>query len=658
MTLVFRNLLEHPDVQGILVRVDRPDGVRPRGRAGERSSARAPIGIFEVDLDDRCTFVNPAFERLTGLAAHDALGDGWRRSCIPTISRRCGPAPDATECDEPCVVELRISRRRSSRGGSARGRSRCAARTASSPATSARSKTSTERKVLEERLEHDATHDRLTGLGSRALLVEQVTCGAGADPTRRARRRVVVHRPRRVQARERHARPRGRRRTARAGRAAARGASVRDADVCVRLGGDEFVVCCIDVGSPADQSTLLGRAVARMRSPNRTTCTVTKCSSARASASRPRTAKTRSSVDQLLSNADIASYRAKRLGRGRVEIFDDELRRRLARGPAHRAQRRPAARRAARCRSCARRSCISRTESVVGFDCAVDWDARRTSTSRRRDRARRRRGGDVARRSTSRSSARCSPSSRSGSGARRARSFPALQRRADPRRARSSPVLPEMVRDMLTRTRVDAVAVLARDPGSRGRARLRRRVAASSSALDELGVGVALRDFGSAVSSLEQLRRLPTPTMTRRPDRSSRRCTATTRTTATATLLAAIVQYARALGRIVVAFGVQDEAHTRAAARARAAASASVPAFGPRAARPTRSRRFSQRRRVALRRDHHVSGAALTYRVGRWPAAARTPIPPSTSRCSRASIPCASGRACTSDRPVRPACTT
>ena len=77
-----------------------------------------------------------------------------------------------------------------------------------------------------------------------------------------------------------------------------------------------------------------------------------------------------------------------------------------------------------------------------------------------------------------------------------------------------SPVLPELVRDMLVRSRGQRrrccwlgvpEAAVAHDLEAASRVVV---------ALDELGVGVALRDFGSAVSSLEQLRRLPAPTMT------------------------------------------------------------------------------------------------------------------------------------------------
>jgi EAL domain-containing protein (putative c-di-GMP-specific phosphodiesterase class I) len=143
-----------------------------------------------------------------------------------------------------------------------------------------------------------------------------------------------------------------------------------------------------------------------------------------------------------------------------------------------------------------------------------------------------------------------------------------------------SPLLPELVRDMIARTRANPAqcwlgipeAAVADDLDATS------QVAA---ALDELGIGVALRDFGSAVSSLEQLRCLPTPTITiagvlveavADPDGEAR--------AAGIALLAAIVQYAKALGRIVVAFGVQDLAHAERL-RDLGVEFGSGPAFGP-----------------------------------------------------------------------------
>ncbi|MDP9334817.1 MAG: EAL domain-containing protein [Actinomycetota bacterium] len=110
-----------------------------------------------------------------------------------------------------------------------------------------------------------------------------------------------------------------------------------------------------------------------------------------------------------------------------------------------------------------------------------------------------------------------------------------------------SPVLPELVRDLLARSEVTPSrcwlgipeAAVAHDLEAASRVVI---------ALDELGVGVALRDFGAAVSSLERLRHLPAPTMTIAGPLVAAVRDAGEPNDAGTALLAAIVEYAHALG--------------------------------------------------------------------------------------------------------------
>ncbi len=75
------------------------DAVRWRTFVGE-----SPIGIIEVDLDDGCTFVNPAFERLTGLSTDEALGRGLM-SVIASedVARVRAQQRDSSAC-ELCIL--------------------------------------------------------------------------------------------------------------------------------------------------------------------------------------------------------------------------------------------------------------------------------------------------------------------------------------------------------------------------------------------------------------------------------------------------------------------------------------------------------------------------------------------------------------------------
>ena len=68
----------------------------------------------------------------------------------------------------------------------------------------------TDRKLLADRLAHDAAHDSMTGLLNRASFTERVS--AALADARRPRGRGAVHRPRPLQGRERQPRARGRRR--------------------------------------------------------------------------------------------------------------------------------------------------------------------------------------------------------------------------------------------------------------------------------------------------------------------------------------------------------------------------------------------------------------------------------------------------------------
>ena len=75
----------------------------------------------------------------------------------------------------------------------------------------------------EERMRHDALHDPLTGLANRALCRERLIHALARSQPRRRRGVRAVHRPRRLQGRQRPLRPRrGRRAADRAGAAAGR----------------------------------------------------------------------------------------------------------------------------------------------------------------------------------------------------------------------------------------------------------------------------------------------------------------------------------------------------------------------------------------------------------------------------------------------------
>jgi diguanylate cyclase (GGDEF)-like protein/PAS domain S-box-containing protein len=541
---------------------------------------------------------------LTGLPAEQALGRGWSSVIGPDDMQRLREQQHSARTGDAAAAATACELRISVPDGSSRWVSvRSVPLRGSGGAVKGFLGTLedvTERKRLEARLEHDATHDRLTGLGSRALLVEELTAAlarrrrGGADVSllfidldgfkrvndmlgHAAGDELLVQVAKRLRD------------------------ALRGGDLCVRLGGDEFVVCCpaVDdsgvatsaVDAPARALALAERLLDALNEPydvhGHEMLVGASIGIAGTSGDDP------VSVDQLLSNADVAAYRAKRMGRGRIEMFDDALRRQLA-------EARRVARTVGRLLDQPRLPIVCAPlvhladSRVVGFDCTIDWATAGVRESeetiaRAVDEAGMSRALDVAVVRTA--FAQIAEWQRRPPGV----IVPGLSITLT-RAGALSPLLPELVRDMLVRSGVAPELCWLGVPESA----VAHDLDIASKvvvALCELGVGVALRDFGSAVSSLEQLRRLPAPTMTIAGPlvAAVRNGADDTTDEASIALLAAIVQYARALGRVVVAFDVRDSGHARRL-RDLGCDFATGPAFGP-AIRPDEVEEFLARHR-------------------------------------------------------------
>ncbi len=97
------NMLDDPDVQGVVINVrDVTDRVEAesRLRASEalyQTLARsAPVGIFQTDARGGITFANPRFAQITGVAADEVQGRGWRDAVHP--DDRCRFEAEWTRC--------------------------------------------------------------------------------------------------------------------------------------------------------------------------------------------------------------------------------------------------------------------------------------------------------------------------------------------------------------------------------------------------------------------------------------------------------------------------------------------------------------------------------------------------------------------------------
>jgi diguanylate cyclase (GGDEF)-like protein len=102
--------------------------------------------------------------------------------------------------------------------------------------------------------------------------------------------------------------------------------AIRPSDTIARFGGDEFVVLCEDIGDARDGVAVGQRIVEATAAPfeleGREMYVTASVGIAIASADD-------STPETLLRDSDAAMYRAKDLGRGRVEVFDEAMRARI-----------------------------------------------------------------------------------------------------------------------------------------------------------------------------------------------------------------------------------------------------------------------------------------------------------------------------------------
>ncbi|MGB7981149.1 MAG: EAL domain-containing protein [Candidatus Nanopelagicales bacterium] len=180
-----------------------------------------------------------------------------------------------------------------------------------------------ERQELEAQLRRKAFHDDLTGLANRELFTDRLQ-----HALRRARRQegilgVVVmfidlDDFKAVNDGLGHA----------AGDELLRNVSdrirlcVRPADTVARLGGDEFAILLEDLATLDEAANVAKRVLEMLMLPVRVLDSDIAVPASIGVA--PRT--TGCSAESLLRDADIAMYSAKAFGKGRVEVFDDDLR--------------------------------------------------------------------------------------------------------------------------------------------------------------------------------------------------------------------------------------------------------------------------------------------------------------------------------------------
>jgi diguanylate cyclase (GGDEF)-like protein/PAS domain S-box-containing protein len=186
----------------------------------------------------------------------------------------------------------------------------------------------TERRRLEADLAHQATHDSLTGLPNRALLLDHLELAlARAERDNRLIALLFLDLDRFKSVNDTLGHDVGDELLAQAARLLS--SVVRPSDTVARLGGDEFVILCDDVEDQDYAEAVARRVAAAIESRpflvGDTELVIT------ASIGIALSSGGQAHPEALLRDADAAMYRAKDMGRARLEIYDETMRRRTAR---------------------------------------------------------------------------------------------------------------------------------------------------------------------------------------------------------------------------------------------------------------------------------------------------------------------------------------
>jgi diguanylate cyclase (GGDEF)-like protein/PAS domain S-box-containing protein len=280
---------------------------------------QAPIGIFRSDVGLRLGYANARCAEIFGLGADDVLGAGWLVALPEDDRRRVVDAlEDVLGGREVELHQLRLQRP----GGDVRWVDLRVAplRTVDKAAGFIGSvEDVTDRRLLEQALAHDASHDRLTGLPNRTLLWDRLQAALSAEHPQVAVLFLDLDDFKLVNDSLGHE----------AGDelllavAARLQAAVRPGDLVTRFGGDEFVVVCEGVEGEAQAVTIAERMARALSDPlfvaGREVMTA-------ASIGIVTVDRSRCDPESLLRDADVALYQAKGAGKNRWAVFDERSR--------------------------------------------------------------------------------------------------------------------------------------------------------------------------------------------------------------------------------------------------------------------------------------------------------------------------------------------
>jgi len=286
-------------------------------------SARTGIVITEVgEQRQPIVYVNSGFEAITGYSAEEVIGRGWR---FLQGDERDQAAVAAIRNAISEEKELRVTLRNLRKGGQVFW-----ADVHLSPLRNPNGELThylsiitdvTDRHHYEEQLAYRATHDDLTGLPNRQLVIDRL--GHAIASARRRNGTVTVlfvdiDNFKIINDTMGHATGDAVL-TTMADRIAG---MIRGTDTAGRFGGDEFVLVLEEQESPRDVEQVIERVVRALRAPLDIGGTSHVLTVSIGYCSYPEDGGT---ADALLLHADIAMYHAKRRGRNRAVAYSTDL---------------------------------------------------------------------------------------------------------------------------------------------------------------------------------------------------------------------------------------------------------------------------------------------------------------------------------------------
>jgi diguanylate cyclase (GGDEF)-like protein/PAS domain S-box-containing protein len=280
--------------------------------------------VFQTNTEGLWTFLNPAWEKLTGFSVEDALGKSWSEFVLPEDEEIHQQLFWALLSENTALFSSEI-RYRTREGGIRWVEIHSQLLRDTEGHILGLSGTLidiTERKTAEVKMQHDALHDALTGLPNRTLFMDRLQHSYQNHRRQRdegfALLFIDLDRFKMINDSLGHL----------AGDellkiiAERLSSCLRPGDTASRIGGDEFTVLLPEIKQIQDVIQVSDRILNQLNQPLMLQGNeiFPSCSIGIALSESPD-----QSPEELLGNADRALYRAKELGKGRYELFSAKM---------------------------------------------------------------------------------------------------------------------------------------------------------------------------------------------------------------------------------------------------------------------------------------------------------------------------------------------